>query len=581
MPRVCLKRFNWRLALLFFALLWGSISAISTQPITKASLISNYKNISPQTQEIELGIQLELPEGWHTYSDPAGQVGSPPKFEWDLPKNIKISAPQFAPAKKIVADGLVSYGYEKTTTFRFKLNSEKPFKLGEKLQLKVKAKWLVCKDICKPEQADLELTLPIESSTSLSGQLSPEKIHFKLKTLAILFFAFLGGVILNVMPCVLPVLSLKFLSLSKLTSKKEKRLNTLGYTLGILLTFWAIALIIIILKTQGTYLGWGFQLQSPLFVAALCILFTLIALNLFGVFEVGLSLTRLNTKTPQTSFLSALVTGIISTLVATPCAAPFLGTTIGLALASTSIAWTFTLFTTVALGLAAPFILLLFLPNHTQRLPKPGPWMITLKQFLGFPMLLSSWWLLSIFETQTSPATSHMLNAALILTALVAWIYGKNQVKWPKASQIFIGLTLLGMAFFLNQIIAPPPLKTSIPWEPYSQQKLATALTQNQIVFIDFTADWCLTCQVNDRLVFQSEEIKTLFKTNKIVALKADWTHQNPEITAAMKSYKRSAVPLYVLYSGKNPPQILPELLTISKLKNAISPRQTSQNTLK
>ena len=396
--------------------------------------------------------------------------------------------------------------------------------------------------------------------------------------LAILF-SFLGGIILNLMPCVLPVLSIKLMGFINQAHEEHSKSWQHGvfFTLGVLVSFWALAAILLILKAGGAQLGWGFQLQSPAFLIVLSAFMFLFGLSLFGVFEIGTSLTTVAGKTQQSSgFAGSFLTGITATIVATPCTAPFMGSALGFAI--TQPAWVSMLvFTFIGLGMAAPYMLISSVPALLKFVPKPGRWMESLKQFMGFLLVATVLWLLWVLGLQTGSNVVIMVLAALLVTAIGAWIYGRwGNLAMPQNKRIVAALLAFvfiiaanGYAISKVDDLAINPQgvqRTSggINWLVYSDEDVETARQSGEPLFIDFTAAWCLSCQVNEQVAFGSREVQEKFKELGIKAFKADWTSRDETITQALARYGRNSVPLYVLYSGRpgEPPRILPEIIT-------------------
>ena len=397
-----------------------------------------------------------------------------------------------------------------------------------------------------------------------------------------LAFAFLGGLILNLMPCVLPVLSLKVFGFILQASESRLRIFSHGvlYSLGILVTFWGLALALFLLQTAGTEIGWGFQLQSPLFVTALCLLFFLFALNLLGVYETGglLSwLTQLG-RHSQTSYggMPSFLNGILATLVATPCTAPFMGAALGFGLSQSPFV-SFLIFTSLGAGLAFPYLALSAFPGLARMLPKPGPWMQRFKQFLGIILFGTVAWLVWILQIQIAHrGLFFILGLSGLFLILGTWGYGRATLGaeksfWASRSTaafliVLGGITALGGIGILQAIHNPKnqTAAAGLNWEPYTAQRLQTLRTEGKPVMLDFTAAWCLTCQVNERFALGSARVVQAFRDLGITGLKADWTSSDPEITRALASFGRSSVPLYVYYppGPDSKPELLPEILT-------------------
>ena len=386
----------------------------------------------------------------------------------------------------------------------------------------------------------------------------------------VLVFAFVGGLILNLMPCVLPVLALKVLALTKRGAGVRQGL---AFTAGVLVSFWVLAGILLVLRAAGEHLGWGFQLQSPPFVILSAVLFVLIGLNLFGVFEVGESLTAAGGAVRAGTGWGSFFSGALAVVVATPCTAPVMGSALGVALGqSPFVAWL--IFTALGLGMAAPYLLLSANPAWLRFVPKPGAWMETFKQVLGFPMLAAAVWLVWVYGNQGGIDDAALLLCVLLVIGLAAWIYGRwGGMGRPPAVRVvaMILVYLLGtgsLTFILMRKPVPPAAVAAAPgqtdWEPFTPERLAELRAAGKPVFIDFTATWCLSCQVNLRTSLDTAEVVEKFSKLGVTRLKADWTSNDPAVTAALASYGRDSVPLYVLY-GSDPnaaPQILPEILT-------------------
>ncbi|MGE0268375.1 MAG: protein-disulfide reductase DsbD family protein [Candidatus Omnitrophota bacterium] len=381
-----------------------------------------------------------------------------------------------------------------------------------------------------------------------------------------IIFAFLGGLILNLMPCVLPVLTIKILSLVDKSRVDGSKLlnNGVQFTLGILVSFWLLAAFMLLLRLLGKQIGWGYQFQSPYFVVSMAILFFLLALNLFGLFEMGTGLTRL--KSTEFAFLN----GVLATVVATPCTAPFMGSAIGFALTKPPV-YTFIIFTSVGMGMAFPYLLLTRFPQLLKFVPKPGQWMVYLKQLFGFVMVAVVIWLGWVLSVQRGSEALILLLIGLLFLALAIWV---NLIRNKNKSLMFFAIVLCALGLYCAYQAASKSLVYSqsekkiigneINWEPFDSFRLNQYLLENKPVFLDFTAAWCLSCQVNERMVFYNQKVINRFEQLGIIPIKADWTNQDPEITKALNGYGKNSIPLYVLYpQGKQGDQvILPEIIT-------------------
>ncbi|MCB9058344.1 MAG: thioredoxin family protein [Calditrichae bacterium] len=396
-----------------------------------------------------------------------------------------------------------------------------------------------------------------------------------------LVFSFLGGIILNLMPCVLPVLSLKILGFVQQANEDKSQAWKHGavFTLGVLISFWVLAGSLLALRAGGEQLGWGFQLQEPAFLIILSAFLFLFGLSMFGVFEIGTSLTTIEGKTGRKSgWVGSFVSGVTATVVATPCTAPFMGSALGYAL--TQPAWaSMLIFTFLGLGMAFPYVLLASMPSLLKFVPKPGRWMESMKQFMGFLLVATVLWLLWVLAQQAGAMMVILVLASLLILSIAGWIYGRwGNLAMPAKTRmtstiVATVITVLTLFFTLKSIdtfAAVPQSGESISkseginWQPYSDQLVSELRESGQPLFIDFTAAWCLSCQVNERVAFSSKDVQNKFTELGITPVKADWTSRDENITRALASYGRNSVPLYVYYpAGKeSAPVLLPELIT-------------------
>lgn len=414
--------------------------------------------------------------------------------------------------------------------------------------------------------------VPGEVPTAAGGRKSSNTTTAKDVTLfSAIGLAFLGGLLLNLMPCVFPVLFLKGMALVHSSTEERGRQRTHGlvYTLGIVVSFWVVVAALLVLRTTGKELGWGFQLQSPAFVAVLAAFFFFLALSLAGQFELGLSLTSAGGGLAKKQGLAgSFFTGVLATVVATPCTGPLMGAAIGFALAQP--AWlTFLVFTALALGLALPYLALTMQPQWTRVLPKPGAWMEVLKQLTSVILFATAIWLAWVFgHLYANDGIDRIvaLLACFLILAIAGWVLGRWPAKW--GSTIVAVLLIAGALFFP---LRKPAVETLV-WQPYTQANYEAARASGKPVFIDFTAAWCLSCQVNERAVLRSADVEKRLVSNKVQLLKADWTQYDPQITEELGAVGRSGVPTYVIYpAGKTSnPDVLPELLTKDIVLKAI-----------
>jgi thiol:disulfide interchange protein/DsbC/DsbD-like thiol-disulfide interchange protein len=406
-------------------------------------------------------------------------------------------------------------------------------------------------------------------------------------------FALIGGVLLNVMPCVLPVIALKIFGLVRLAGDQPRRVKRLGlaFSGGILASFVFLALLVIVLQAAGEQVGWGFQFQEPRFVIALAAIVFAFGLSLFGVYEIVLPGTALNKvgsllaqpTDGKNGYGASFGEGVFATILATPCTAPFLGSALGFAFSQQ---WPVILliFTSVSIGMALPYLLITMRPGWIRFLPKPGDWMVTAKQVMGFLMMATMLWLLFILGSELGMEAVIWTGAFLLTVAVACWLVGRfaaltastlrRRVIWIAALAIVVtGYTVflessldIGMAEAVvsSQNTSAADSTGRIDWRPFSLSALESDLQTGKPVFVDFTAQWCLTCKVNEKAVLNSDAIVSRFRELGVIAVRADWTNRNPDITKLLAKFGRSGVPLYVIFPANHPesPIVLPELVT-------------------
>lgn len=644
--------------------------------LVRAQLLADTTAIVPG-QPFQVGLLLEMADGWHTYWEYSGDSGLPTTIDWELPEGFTAGPIQWpVPEAKLEPGDIQTYAYSGRVLLLTTITPEAS--ISGNITLKAKADWLVCKETCIPGGAEVELTLPVAAKSSpanaalfeeFRAQLPSEKLPpyplswkragnqltlevgeipsnaplalFPLpaenqevghpeflppSTLRIqvagdfrgvlavgdgpakrawfvseksapaaatpatmslwlsLFYGFLGGLILNLMPCVLPVISLKIFGFIKQSGDSRAAIlsHGLAFTAGIFAWFLGLAAVIIALKSGGSEVTWAFQFQNPWFNIAIGSVVFVFALNLAGVFEFvlpGKASTAMENAGSGSGLSGSFFQGVFATLLATPCTAPFLGSALGFAF-SQSAAVILSMFAAVALGMALPYLLLSAQPGWMKFLPRPGAWMERLKQFMAFPLLATLVWILSILGGQRGVEGIVWFSAFLLGLAFAAWLYGAFCGPLASTKQRTISLLLVvatisgGGWYFLGQKFTQigKANANSIAWVDFSEARVKTELAAGRNVFIDFTADWCITCKFNERTAIDTSAVRTLLAEKNIVPVKADWTNSNPEITAALKSFGRVGVPLYVLYPAKDPanPIVLPELLTESILIEAL-----------
>ena len=433
----------------------------------------------------------------------------------------------------------------------------------------------------------LAVDVPVEEAQAVGQAATASSSSMTL--LWALLFAFGGGLILNLMPCVFPILSVKVLGFVRQASEDRAAIRRHGllFGAGVIVSFWVLAGVLLILRAGGTEIGWGFQLQSPIFVALMALLFFGIGLSLLGVLEVGTGLMswggRVQAATDTSSYGESFLSGVLATTVATPCTAPLMGAALGFALTLTTTG-ALLIFTALGVGMAVPYVALSMAPRLLKRLPEPGGWMETFKQVLAFPMFVTTVWLIWVFGQQVGVDGMAFLLLGLLLLAMAAWMLS----RWSTArvssrvrlvTRTLAVLTLAGAvgagitgAGYEAPAVRAASSSTDLAWQDFSRKRVEQLREQGRPVFVDFTAAWCLTCQVNERTTLSAASVRRAFQNKGVSLLKADWTSRSPEITRALESHGRSGVPLYVLYKGdESEPMLLPEILTEDVVLDALS----------
>jgi len=395
-----------------------------------------------------------------------------------------------------------------------------------------------------------------------------------------MLFAAIGGLLLNLMPCVFPVIGLKVMGFAghAMHGDWHARRGALAFSAGVVLSFWTLAAVLLALRAAGEAVGWGFQLQSPAFVALMALLFVLIGLNFAGVFEIGLSLTRVGQVDPLASghggVLASFGSGVLAVLVATPCTAPFMGSALGYTLTRPALE-VMLVFGALGVGMALPYLLLGFVPAALGWMPRPGRWMESFRQFLAFPMFATAAWLAWVLGLQVGIDAVLALSVGAVLVALAGWLVGRFVQRANASRRVVAGLMALG-ALVAGVWLAWPSVdhaavsssaaggqRAVIDWEAWSPQKVGQAIAERRAVFVDFTAAWCVSCQANKALVLSRDPVLARMRERNVLKLRADWTNHDPQIGAELARHGRSGVPLYLLYvPGEASPRVLPEILS-------------------
>ncbi|MBV9247887.1 MAG: thioredoxin family protein [Acetobacteraceae bacterium] len=664
-----------RLLLLFglligiFAAYWpGRAAALQSAELRSAratvSLITDTDEVS-DGGEFRAGLHIRLAPGWHTYWRNPGEAGVAPELTLDLPAGAKAGPIEWPAPQRIAEGSVMTYAYTGEVLLPVKVTG------GHAGLIQAHASWLVCKQICVPEEGDFQVTLskgvpapsaearlfaahdraipqpsPWQAHIAPNGrlwvqgpELSPSSVvdawfvpdrsgeiqdsaaqllsareggfilGIKLAKefdpasglsgilsvrdrsgqqtdvllqaqagpapgpaspplLRILAFAFLGGAILNLMPCVFPVLAMKAVAFASSRTHGKSQAHALSYTGGVLVTFAALGGVLLVARAAGNASGWGFQFASPVFVAAISWLLFGVGLNLSGVFQVGTSLSGTGQSlASRAGHVGSFFTGLLAVLVATPCTAPFMSVAIAGGLAAPP-AITMLVFVVMGLGLASPYLLLSALPSLARKAPRPGPWMDTLKQALAFPMYGAAAWLLWVISQEAGP--SGVLGTAIgfVLLGFAAWALGITQHAMDRARRfgqaVSVAALLAALAVLAGIGGAPAPAAQAgaSGTEPFSATRLAALRADGKPVFVNVTAAWCVTCLVNERVAIGTEAVQQAFAAHHVVYLKGDWTRQDPQLTAFLREHGRDGVPLYVYYPPHGQGMVLPQVLT-------------------
>ena len=671
-----------------------------------AELVADESTLVPGTTAT-LALRLAIEPGWHTYWRNPGESGLPTTIDWHLPPGFAAGDIVWPAPRALPAGPLMNYGYEGEVLHLVPVFVPAAAQVGTTASLAAHAEWLVCKETCIPEAADLTLAVPvstvaepsrwhaaiaatrdalprplpagwqahatasgalitlsltpppnasdpgrmqyfsnadrrIEASTSqrrvatsngtyavalpvsheLNGDFTrlqgvlraehgfatdgglvqaialdvplagtpvagpklavPQSTELagaspsgpsSLSLPLALAFALGGGLLLNLMPCVFPILSLKALGLatSQTADRRALRHEGVAFAAGVVLAFAALGVGLAALRAAGEQLGWGFQLQSPAVVTALAILFFVMALNLSGVFEFGsLVPSGLASWSHANRHVNAFASGLLAVAIASPCTAPFMGAALGYALGERTQV-TLGVFVALGLGMALPYAALAWFPQWRRVLPRPGPWMARLKQFLAFPLYATVAWLVWVLAAQVGTDAVIRIGVALVLVAFALWAWR----TWRSAAnRAWAGVAILGAVagvfvawpLLASQAMPGADARTRSSaavdgWQAYSADGVARWVDQGRPVFVDFTAAWCITCQVNERLVLNDSRVRKAFAQNDVVRVRADWTRRDPSITEALTALGRSGVPAYVVYRKGRAPQLLPEVL--------------------
>lgn len=579
----------WRLTVQLVLLLCAATASISWagDPFAKNTselnpgLLSQQDEFLPVREAYQLSYRIENNQLLLHWKIAAGYYLYEERFKFQLQDKTPLS-PSYTTGKMkydelFERETMVHY-HEVTASVNFS-EFNAPFAL--------KIEWQGCADagLCYPPQTDRLQVDPVTASvseqptenqpspaTNATTAVEPAPVSSGWLLQAIIL-AILGGAILNLMPCVFPVLSIKIMSLAA-ADRSRLAIHGWVYTLGIITCFVGFAIALLLARKGGEAIGWGFQLQSPALIAALAYLFFVMGLSMSGLIHFGTGLMGAGHSLTQKSGLrGSFFTGVLAAVVASPCTAPFMGAALGFALTQPALVC-IAVFAALGFGMALPLLLLCYIPALAERLPRPGPWMDNLKHFLAYPLYLSAVWLLWVFGRQTDVTTMAALCAGAVAIAFGCWLLGRE------ASGVLQLLRRLTIAAALVIAVALPWQQLQISktdptngrWQVYSPELLQSLRAEGRPVFVNLTADWCLTCLANERLTLHTTEVEQAFDDYKVATIKGDWTNTDPLITALLTEYGRSGVPLYLWFpanrSGKA--DILPQLLTKDAMLAAI-----------
>ena len=622
--------------------------------------------------EIYLIVKFDLEKNWHTYWKNPGDSGEPASFEWDLPEGFEISEAMWPTPELIPYPPLTTFGYTDQLELLFKLLL--PEGVKENSVIAVSSKWLVCADVCIPQEGSVSFDLfkanqaypsqieqllskikqkiPLDNGKTITSKIEEDRLVLNLEELGLditdayffpfrkdvidysvnqklkkndeevslslafientdvslikggilktnagsqelrllqrnfqsevslrpefislmtaILFSLIGGLLLNLMPCVFPVISLKILNfVNHSENRSQTSLHGMFFSLGAILMFVLIGLSVLVLKSIGMDVGWGYQLQSPIVVSLLIFLFIFLAgfflLNV-NFFNTLLSIGTTGLKAPN--YVNSFATGFLAVIVATPCTAPFMGSALGFAILQPGFS-SFLIFFALGIGFTFPYILLSIFPGLVSILPKPGQWMETFKQFMAFPMMLTALWLIWVLSSQIS---SFQLILVLLGISLIVFFYWLNQLNITsttgKRFRVFVYLFIF-VSIFLT--LPTQNISTQENTNGFSEAELNKKLEQGP-VFLNFTADWCITCKVNERVALKTKNTLNLFKEKEIFYMEADWTNKNKVISEKLESFGRSSIPLYVFYPERDKqPIILPEILSESVIEDYLN----------
>ncbi|MES2710822.1 MAG: protein-disulfide reductase DsbD domain-containing protein [Pseudomonadota bacterium] len=666
----------WRL----LALLLIAMPAFAAEsPRARVTLVPEVASIAPAVP-FRLALRQELAPGWHTYWTNPGDAGAPPEVTLAMPEGTSAAPMRFPTPQRIPYGPLVNFGYEGEAIFTLAVTPPATLIPGDSFAIDAQATWLVCREICIPEEGRFTLSLPIEAAPrldagsaalfaradaavprantfamrigfegitgglELSGpglgrdtvreafffpevqgiidNTAPQTLSLRDGALVLglrragtdplpatvagivaitdaggqrsaylvsaapgavpagatgalwpaIGLALLGGLILNLMPCVFPVLAMKALGFARLSGAAQGtvRAHAASMAAGVVVSFLALGAALVAMRAAGGVAGWGFQFTSPVFVAGMAWLVFAVGLNLAGVFAVGGPVAAGGALAARPGHGGAFFTGVLVVLVATPCTAPFMVTAIGAALAMPAAAG-LAVFGAMGAGMALPYLLLAVAPGLARRLPRPGAWMERLRQALAFPMFATAAWLVWVLSEQLGSAGVFWALAGAVLIGFGAWLLGVAQASGWRLGRALAGAMALGALALLPVLAAAPPAIADPVGEAWSEPRLAALRAEGRPVFVNMTAAWCITCKVNERVALGTDAVRRAFAQRGITELTGDWTRGDAAISGFLRAQGHDGVPLYLFYpAGGAAPRVLPQILTEGVVLRAI-----------
>lgn len=560
----------------FFSVNNNSFAAISDWQKSESNaaetrLLASYLNDNG-SQKIIAGVHFKISDGWKIYGEDSGGIGLPPNFDFSKSQNYsshKVIWPKSERHQEKIGDETFSYSaYHNEVIIPVEIEIKDKSAVTK---IDVAIDFGLCKDICIPAHVnftaeinqeedsealkEIEKFYPKKLTKTEAFQKNPQKNQSEKSFIYYVALALIGGLILNFMPCVLPVLSIKLLSIIDRPDAKTSRIRIafLATILGIILCFITLAFLTSLIKFSGNELGWGLQFQNAYFLIFLVIITTIFTANLFGKFEFTYEqflANFLNQKIDEGEkkkniFVPNFLSGILATILATPCSAPFLGSAISFALVH-DFSTIFIIFFFIGVGFAAPYLILLISPNLVRNLPKPGMWMIKLKHLLGILMMATLFWLLFVLSNSLDKSATTLVLVISILI-IFAFRIADKILKIIVIGLLFVAATSLPKNF-AKKVDAIKADNIEMMWQNFDENKIQTLVKSGKVVLVDVTADWCITCKFNKINVLKSAEIELLIKRGDIIAMRADITKPNPDVMEYMRGYNRYAIPFNIVY---------------------------------